>query len=95
MKNDGSEEKLLSVLKFKNADASKMYLIDNTPRARSNGVKLRCKQVQLDCTKFFFIKDLVREWNIAHLVVQCDTINSFKNKLDHHLLNQDIQLTRT
>ncbi len=32
--------------------AGKIFLIDNTSRARSNGVKRRCKQVQLDCTKF-------------------------------------------
>ncbi len=77
---------------FINVDASKMFSIDNTPRTRSNGVKLRCKVVQLDCTKFFFTNDVVREWNkLAPSVVQCDTTNSFKNKLDHHLLNQDIQ----
>ncbi len=71
---------------FTNIDASKMFSTDNTSRTRSNGVKLRCKQVQLDCTD-----DLVREWNkLPPSMVQCDTINSFKNNLDHYLLNQDI-----
>ncbi len=75
---------------FTNVDADKMFSIKNTSRTRSNGVKLRCKQVQLDCTKFSFTNDVVREWNkLPPLVVQCDTINSFKNKLDHHLLTQD------
>ncbi len=70
-------------------DASKMFSIDNTPQTRSSGVKLRCKQVQLDCTKFFFTNDVVREWNkLPPSVVQCDTIKSFKNKFNHHLLNQ-------
>ncbi len=70
-----------------------MWSIDNTPRARSNGVKLRCKQAQLDCTKFSFTNDVAREWNkFPPSVEQCDTINSFKNKLDHHLLNQDIRI---
>ncbi len=65
-----------------------MFSIDNTPRTRSNGVKLRCKKVQLDCTKFFFTNDVVREWNkLPPSVVQYDTINSLKNKLDYHLLN--------
>ncbi len=73
-------------------DAGNMFSVDNIPRTRSNEVKLRCKQVQLDSTKFFFTNDVVREWNkLPPSVVQCDTINSFKNKLDHHLLNQDIQ----
>ncbi len=77
---------------FTNVDASKMFSIDNTKRTRSNGVKLRCKQVQLDYTRFFFTTDVVREWNkLPPSVVQCDTINSFKNKLDHHLLNQYIR----
>jgi hypothetical protein len=77
---------------FTNVDPSKLFSIDNSARTRSNGVKLRCKQVQLDCTKFFFTNDVVREWNkLPPSVVQCDTINSFKNKLDQHLLNQDIR----
>ncbi len=73
-------------------DASKIFSIDNTPRTRSNGVKLRCKQIQLDYTKFFFTNDMLREWNkLPPSVVQCDTNNSFKNKLDHLLFNQNIR----
>ncbi len=54
--------------------------------------KLRCKQMQIYSTKFFFTNDIVREWNkLLPSVVQCDTINSFKNKLDHHFLNQGIR----
>ncbi len=52
-------------------------------------IKQRCRQLQLDCTKFFFTSDVIREWNKLPLsVVQCNTINSFKNKHDHHLLQQ-------
>ncbi len=77
---------------FTNVEASKLFSVDDTSRTRSNSVKLRCKQVQLDSTKFFFTNDVVREWNkLPPSVVQCDTINSFKNKLDHHFLNQDIR----
>ncbi len=55
-------------------------------------VKLRCEQVQLDYTKLFFPNDMVRKWNkLPPLVMQYKTINSLKNKLDHHFLNQDIQ----
>ncbi len=58
----------------------------------NNEAKLKCKKVQLDCTKYSFTNDVVREWNkLSPSVVQCDTINLFKNKLDHHLLNQDIR----
>ncbi len=73
---------------FTNVDASKLFSIDDTSRTMSNGVKFRCKQVQLDSTKFFTNE----EWNtLPPSVVRCDTINSFKNKLDHHFLNQGIR----
>ncbi len=66
-----------------------MLPVDNTPRTRNNGVKLRCKQVQLDCTNFFFTNDVIREWNkLPPLEMQCDTVNSFKNELEHYLLKQ-------
>ncbi len=72
-------------------DSSKMFSIDNTSPTRNNGVKLRCRQVHLDCTKSLFINDVVREWSkLPPSVVKGDTINSFNNKLDRHLLNQDI-----
>ncbi len=46
--------------------------------------KLKCRRAKLDCTKFFFTNDMVREWNkLSSSVVQCNTINSFKSKLDH------------
>ncbi len=77
---------------FTNVDASKLFSVDDKSRTRSNGVKLRWKQVQLDNTKFFFTNDVVGEWNkLPPSVVQCDTINSFKNKFDHNFLNQGIR----
>ena len=77
---------------FTNVDPRQLFSIDNSSRTRSNGVKLKCKQVQLDSTKFFFTNDVVKEWNkLPPSVVQCETINSFKTKLDHHLLNQGLR----
>ncbi len=77
---------------FTIVDASKLFSVDDTSRTKSNGVKLRCKQVQLDNTKFFLTNDVVREWNkLLPSVVQCDTINSFKYKLDHHFLDQGVR----
>ncbi len=75
-----------------NVDAGKMFSIDNILRTRTNGVKPRCNQPQLDCTKFFVTNDVVRESNkLPPFVVPCDTINSIKSNLDHHLHNQDIR----
>ncbi len=76
---------------FANVDSRKVFSIDKTSRTRINGVKIRCKQIQLDCTKFFFNNDVVREWNkLPFFVVQCDTINSFKNKLDRTIYSTKI-----
>ncbi len=89
-------EKLIECFKiftgFTNADGNKLFSTDESSRARSNGIKLRCKQIELDCTKFFFTNDVVREWNkLPPSVVQCIEVNSFKNKLDHHLLQQGLR----
>ncbi len=69
---------------FTNVDASKLFSTDDLSRTRSNGIELRC--TELDCTKSFFTNDVVREWNkVPPFVVQCITVNSLKYKLDHHL----------
>ncbi len=47
---------------FTNVDAIKLFSFDNSSRTRSNDVKLRCQQVELDKTKLFFTYD-VRKWN--------------------------------
>ncbi len=65
------------------------FLTDDSPRTRSSRVKLRCRQLQLNYTKFFFTSDVVREWSKLPLyVVLCNTINVFKIKLDHHVSNK-------
>ncbi len=86
----GKLTECFKVLKeFTNVDTNRLFLTDDSSRTRSNEVKLRCKQLHLDCTKFFFINDVVRECNkLPPSVVQCNTINSFTNKLDSHLLQQ-------
>ncbi len=89
-------DKLTECLKiltsFTNVDANKLFPIDNLSRTRSNGIKLRWKQVQLWQHWFLSTNNVAREWNkLPPLVVQCDTINSFKNNLDHHSINQDIR----
>ncbi len=48
---------------FTNVDRLKLFLIDDTLRTRNNGIKLKCRKVNSDCTKFFFTNVVVREWN--------------------------------
>ena len=74
---------------FTNVEFDKLFLVDDAARTRNNGHKLKCRQVRSDITKFFFTNDIVREWNkLPSSVVQCNTVNSFKTKLDIHLLEQ-------
>ena len=74
---------------FTNVAVDSLFQIDITTRTRNNGYKLKSRQVRTDCSKFFFTNDIVREWNkLPSSVVQCETINSFKNKLDKYLLEQ-------
>ena len=42
-------------------DANKMFSINDLSRTISNGVELRCRQIQLDFTKFLFTNDVVRD----------------------------------
>ncbi len=78
-------------------DANKLFSADELSRRTSNGIKARCRQIELDCTIFFFFfffftNDVVKEWNkIPPSVMQCITVNSYKNKLDHHLLQQGLR----
>ncbi len=45
---------------FTNVDANKLFSVDYSSRTSSNGIKLRCRQMELDYTKFFFTNDVVR-----------------------------------
>ena len=60
---------------FMNVDANvEIYELSQTKKNRR---KLICRQIQLDCTKLFFINDVVIEWNrIMPFMVQSNIINS-------------------
>ncbi len=82
--------KLIECFKILNVDRYKLFIIDETLRTRNNGLKLKYRQVNSDCAIFFFTNVLVQEWNKLPLsVVQCNTID-FKNKLDRHFLELNI-----
>ena len=71
---------------YTNVEFDKLFLVDDATRTRNNDHKLKCRQFRSDVTKFFFTNDIVRDWNkLPASVVQCNTINSFKTKVDQHL----------
>ncbi len=91
----GLQGKLIECFKilndFTNVDISKLFLIDDILRTRNNGINLKCRQVNSDCIKFFFTNVVVRELTkLPPSVLQCNTIDSFKNKLDRHFLEFNI-----
>ncbi len=54
---NGTKLENVQCVKDLDVSACRMFSIDNTPQ-QSNGVKLRCKHVQRDCTKFLFTNDV-------------------------------------
>ncbi len=58
-KHDSEEEKNIEYFKILRG-----LRPDNSSGTRRNSEKLRWKQVQLDCTKYFFTNAVVREWNM-------------------------------
>ncbi len=57
---------------FTNVDGTKLFVVDDSSRTRSNGANLTCKQVNSDCAKYFFTNGVVRDWNkLPPSVVQC------------------------
>ncbi len=76
---------------FTNVDPTKLFEIDEATRTRNNGARLKCRQVHLDCTKFFFTNAVVRDWNkLPSSAAQCNSIASFKNNLDRCLLHLNV-----
>jgi ribonuclease P/MRP protein subunit RPP40 len=53
---------------------------------RGHSMKLVKKNVRLDVRKYFFSNRVINEWNnLTEDIIQCETINNFKNKIDRHL----------
>ncbi len=74
---------------FTNVYPTNLFEMDDSTRTRSNGAKVKCRQVHSDCTKFF--TNAVRDWNrLPPSLVQCNSIASFKNNLDRCLLHLNV-----
>ncbi len=48
---------------FLDVDKDTIFEIDDTRRTQNTCIKLNCRQVSLDCTKFFFSSLVKREGN--------------------------------
>ena len=60
-------------------------------RTRGNSYKLKTNRTKYDIRRYSFTNRIVSSWNtLPDEVVCADSVNSFKNRLDKHWMNQDI-----
>ena len=68
-----------------------MFSFNNDSVTRGNRYKLFPTHVNFILRKHFFTNRIISEWNsLSDQVVSAYTINSFKNKLDSFMFNQDM-----
>ena len=59
------------------------FEMQNSSRTRGHSYKLVKKRSNLDIRKYFFSQRIVNEWNnLPQVVVDAESVNSFKNRLD-------------
>ncbi len=70
---------------FNNVDKSILFMIDETSSIQNNGIQLNCKEINSNCTEFFFTNVVIWEWNkLPPSLLQCNSTNYFKNDLSSH-----------
>jgi hypothetical protein len=70
---------------FDNVDYSNFFQLTSNSRTRGHKFKICKGRSRLEIRKNFFSQRVVSEWNkLPSFVVEAESINSFKNKLDTH-----------
>ena len=65
-----------------------LFQINTNTRTRNNMFKLTKKRFNMNPFKYFFTNRLVNVWNsLPTSIVNTDSVNVFKNKLDMHFKN--------
>ena len=73
---------------FEDVDASKFF-VKAEGCTRGHDLKLIKPRCRLDCRRFSFSHRIVNLWNkLPKGIVDCNTVNGFKNKVDCFLLSQ-------
>ena len=71
--------------KFNNVDYSKFFELQTNSRTRNNGLPIQSSRCNTDIGRSFFSNRVIRHWNnLPSEVVNANTINSFKYRIDRH-----------
>jgi len=72
-----------------------MEIVDNHTRytqTRDNNLKIYQDHVHYNLTKYSFSYRVIHVWNsLPNEVMEANSTNSFKNRLDKHWYNEDIK----
>src|SRR6266849_2390670 len=64
-------------------DFNKFFKIQSSNRTRGHNCRIIKQRSHLDIRKYFFSQRVVNTWNsLPQAVIDADSINSFKNRLD-------------
>ena len=71
---------------FSNLDSSKYFTIDHNNVTRNNGFKIIPRRFKSLEAKYFFFNRIVNIWNkLPSEIVNSNSIESFKNKVDKYM----------
>ena len=71
---------------FNNVNIENYFKFTPALPTRGHSLKLKGERCNLDITKFFFTNDIINKWNkLPEHVVQSNSIETFKNRLDRHM----------
>jgi hypothetical protein len=80
---------------FDDIDANKLF-VRAGGYTRGHSLKLVKPGCRLDCRKFSFSRRVIDVWNGLPIeVINCNTVNGFKNKLDCFMISQGYIVSRT
>ena len=71
---------------FDDVDSRQFFKLSDVGITRNNGLKLQVKRFRTNIAKNFFTYKVINHWNrLPQEVVDAQSINTFKNRLDRYM----------